>query len=403
MPRIAVIGCGNRVTNMLQVLVRTHPDAVITAICDPDEDQVRTRLQAADIPQESVVFYPQVDELLATADRLDGLAIGTRCHLHAPLAAQVARARLPLFLEKPVATSFEQLQELRDAWAGREDEVVVSFPLRVTPVFGVVQEYLADGRTGPVNQIQAVNNVPYADCYYGAWYRRFAETGGLWLQKATHDFDYLNHLVGARPLRVAAMMTQRVFGTGRVLEPNRCGDERYELPDRDDEDIQDASARIVHDRGSRFHAAIRNQDAGSAIIWYENGVVVSYDQNFVSRRSAGRRGAIITGYNGTIEWDWDPPEHMRFVDHHSNRVDRLECPAAGGHGGGDAVLSAAFYKLMTGAAKSAVNLTAGLQSVAMCLAAREAARTHTVQPIEDMGLFAACEPFELARVEHAGD
>lgn len=48
--------------------------------------------------------------------------------------------------------------------------------------------------------------------------------------------------------------------------------------------------------GVYFGTWYRNydQDAGSAVIRYENDLHISYTQNFVSRRSAGRRGAIIT-------------------------------------------------------------------------------------------------------------
>jgi predicted dehydrogenase len=313
------------------------------------------------------------------------------------LAAQVAATGRPLFLEKPVATDFDQLHALRDAWRGREDRVVVSFPLRVTPIFRAAQEYIEAGRTGVINQVQACNNVAYGDVYYASWYRRYEHARGLWLQKATHDFDYLNLLVGARPVRVAAMMTQRVFGTGRVLEPDECGYYDRIDPGAEPEQVKDPAEPLA-DHGSRFHAAIRNQDAGSAIVWYENGVIVSYSQNFVPRKAAGRRGAIITGYDGTLDFDWCS-EKLRWVDHHGDRVDRIECPGVGGHGGGDAMLVDEFYRVAAAGGGSTMGLTAGLQSVALCLAAREAARTDTVQPVEDMGLFDSVEPFDVSGVE----
>ena len=74
-------------------------------------------------------FFSDVDELLAKAiDDCDALLIGTQCHLHAPLAVAVARSGLPLFLEKPVGISWEQLAALDEAYADRQTPVVVSFP-----------------------------------------------------------------------------------------------------------------------------------------------------------------------------------------------------------------------------------------------------------------------------------
>ena len=49
---------------------------------------------------------------------------------------------------------------------------------------------------------------------------------------------------------------------------------------------------------------IRHQDAGSALVMYEGGAHASYSQNFVSRRSAAARGAVITGYKATVSFDW---------------------------------------------------------------------------------------------------
>ena len=56
-----------------------------------------------------------------------------------------------------------------------------------------------------MEHVQAWNNVPYGWCYYQSWYRDENETQGLFLQKATHDFDYINYLVEKRPVMVCAM------------------------------------------------------------------------------------------------------------------------------------------------------------------------------------------------------
>jgi len=390
--QIAVIGAGGRLCGMLGAFKKHGIE--VAAIADPSPDRVRERLENIELAHDGIEFVQDTQALIDRADCYDGFAIGTRCHLHTQMASAVAATGKPLFLEKPVAITQEQLDTLAAAWKGREDRVVVSFPLRVTPVLETVLEIVRSGRLGVINQVQAVNNVPYGDVYFESWYRRFDQVGGLWLQKATHDFDYLNLLVGARAVRVAAMMTQRIFGTGRALEPDH--EPTKDLPhlaklgaEPQPEDISDADAALG-DIGSRFHAAIRNQDSGSALIWYDNGVLVSYDQNFVARNAAGKRGGIITGYNGTLSWDW-MDERARYIDHHTKRVDEMHCPSAGGHGGGDARLARSFAQLMQGQPNQAGNLKDGLLSVAMCLAARKAAQQHTVEPIPDLGVYPAAD------------
>ncbi|MEM8494894.1 MAG: Gfo/Idh/MocA family oxidoreductase, partial [Planctomycetota bacterium] len=114
---------------------------------------------------------------------------------------------VPTFLEKPVGLNQAELDALRIAFAGRDDQVVVSFPLRMSPLFERARELVRRGRVGKMNQITAVNFVPYGGVYFGQWYRDAKATGGLWLQKATHDFDYICELAMAEPTGAMAMET----------------------------------------------------------------------------------------------------------------------------------------------------------------------------------------------------
>ncbi len=50
--------------------------------------------------------------MLAKED-LDGIIIGTRCSLHTPLAIKAMERGVPIFLEKPVYISMEQVQALK--------------------------------------------------------------------------------------------------------------------------------------------------------------------------------------------------------------------------------------------------------------------------------------------------
>lgn len=49
--------------------------------------------------------------------------------------------------------------------------MVVSFPLRVTPLVKLAKEIVQSGKLGSIKHVQAVNNVPYGGVYYHSWYR----------------------------------------------------------------------------------------------------------------------------------------------------------------------------------------------------------------------------------------
>lgn len=403
MLRLAAIGLGGRASSMVMEMRRVDPDVQLTGVVDPAVERVRVRLRDHRIPDDRLEAFESVAAMLAAPAGFDGLIIGTRCYLHTPMAVEAAAADvdLPLFLEKPVAIDFDQLEALGSAWRGRERRVLVSFPLRTTPLFGQVLRIIRSGRLGVVNQVMAFNDVPYGGTYFANWYRSHEQTGGLWLQKATHDLDYITAMIRAgsdggqcvQPTAVAAMTSRTVYG-GDKPEALRCRDcdEIDMCPEGPPSHRRRGSAGGMGGLGPQddhlccFAQSIKHQDAGSVIVRYSNGVHATYGQNFVARLKSNRRGARIVGQDATLEFDWYR-NAITVFDHFVNRVDQIEVTASGEHLGGDQVLAGNFVGMLRDhaagrrAVEPATDLNDGLLSAALCLAARESSRTHTFQPV----------------------
>jgi predicted dehydrogenase len=209
MQRIGVIGYGNRIQWMINQMRKLTDEVAVAAVCDIRQEEVRREMCDNGIDVRTHI-YSDVDQMLDSQE-LDGVMIGTRCSTHSTLAAKVLSRNLPLFLEKPVATNLEDLVALKDAAEKSSSEVVVSFPLRVTEHVRIVKEIIDSGKIGTVEHVQAWNNVPYGWVYYQLWYRDENETQGLWVQKSTHDFDYINYILGIRPVEICAMDSRQVF------------------------------------------------------------------------------------------------------------------------------------------------------------------------------------------------
>ena len=95
-----------------------------------------------------------------------------------------------------------------------------------------------------------------------------------------------------------------------------------------------------------------NEDSGSAIIRYETGMHVNYTQNFFARKKAGKRGARLLGYNGTLEFDWYTDELKVFM-HNTDRVESYSLESSEtGHSGGDQALVKNFVNVMKGSEES---------------------------------------------------
>ena len=400
MLKLAAIGLGSRASHVIHAMKQIAPDLHIVAIADPNDEAVMHRLAQFDprLDSDDMEFYAEADALIEHADAFDGVIIGTHCNLHTPMACKVAPTGLPLFLEKPVAVTPDQLSQLADAFRGREQSVLISFPLAATPLFKAVHEIVRSGRLGTINQIQANCNVSYGGCYYGQWYREYDEVGGLWLQKATHDFDYLTRLIDRRPLMIAATTSQMIYGGDMPhnLKCSQCDKAQTCIESHVNHvkaGVNPSMCKTADDpdHWCCFSEEIKNQDAGSALIMYEGGVHVVYTQNFVSRRGAGKRGAVITGHNASLEFDW-VTEKIIVHDHFAVRDDVIDIKATSGHAGGDHVLAENFINIMRGKGNAMCDLTDGIRSVTMCLAARQSAYDRQFVPIVPPGVDAQSLP-----------
>ena len=121
---VGVIGYGGRGAGVVRQMGVFGIPYEVAAITDPRADKIRKR--DADGFLKNTRFYADADEML-DSEELDGVVIATTCQVHTPMACKVAKRNLPLFLEKPVAVSFEQIDELREAFADVTAPVVVSF------------------------------------------------------------------------------------------------------------------------------------------------------------------------------------------------------------------------------------------------------------------------------------
>jgi len=375
MLKVGIIGYGGRVSHMAKVMADFAIPYRVTAVVDPRACELRA---ANDPFLSDATFYDSPEAMLAEAE-LDGAMVGTRCYLHTDMACKVAEHKLPLFLEKPVAINFEQLARLDEAFRGYPAPTVVSFPLRLSPLCQMVKQVIDAGTVGTVEHVVAFNDVPYGDVYFYHWYRNYDEVGGLFLQKATHDLDYIHYLLDQKPLRLCAMKAQRVYGGDKPFdlkcvdcqEWESCPESPFSLFYQrfEGRNVDDASQRLC-----LFAEGIKNEDISNVIIEYESGAQASYTQNVFARQKAERRGARLYGYKGTIEFDWY--ENAIHVYKHQSPVEETIRPVGGmSHFGGDRELLLDFLRAMRDGKHSRSPISEGILSALTCLWARESAET----------------------------
>lgn len=380
MLRLGVIGLGNRINNVLKCLMETGQTKLIAVADIADKTKILEENN-----YHNVKIYCNAEDMLQQ-EKLDGVCIGTRCNLHASYMKIVERYGIPTFLEKPVGINDDDLAVLKSI-KNMNHKVVVSFPLRVSPIVEYVKSLIDKGEIGEVMHIQAYNNVNYGRGYYHKWYRNEDITGGLFLQKATHDIDYINYLAGkCKPQSVCAMSSKTYYkGENPAgLKCDECEKRfnceesienlRKKNPDYEAEYDGEIMCCFAKDTG--------NQDSGSFIMNYDTGMHIVYSQNFIVKNTAGRRGACLIGQHGTIDMDFE--KNLVVVHKHlENSMQEYKMPdIKGTHYGGDKSLAENFVNVMKGVEKSKTPLNDGILSAEICLYAKKSAAENKFYKIE---------------------
>ena len=375
---IGFIGYGLRSRTMMKAFAAIEADIRVRVITDPRAEQIRT--ETADDARFADTIYVENADALLKQGGLDGVFVGTRCSLHADFAAKVLDSGIPLYLEKPVCINEAQYASLRAAAEGKTDRAVVSFPLRVSPLVQEMKRIVDSGLIGKLTMVQAINNVPYGSVYYHSWYRDPQETGGLFLQKATHDVDYIAYLTGETPVDAFARTAKLHYKGSKpaglhcpdCAEYFTCRESSYVVKHILKEEVTGDACCFAVDTG--------NEDGASAIFTLPGGAIVSYSQNFVVKKGAARRGCRLVGTDASVEFDFYTGEI---------REDRYDLPQtvthvfradAHSHFGGDEALALEFMGLMNGK-KPESDLLAGLNSAAVCLAAKRSSESGWLEPV----------------------
>lgn len=377
MKKIGFIGYGLRSETMMRAFRGIAAPIEVAAIADPAWQTIQPKLQQDPLFSHTR-FYADAEEMLAQ-EKLDGIFIGTRCNLHSELAAPVIRQGIPVFLEKPICISPDQYKLLLDTPKQMWDRVTVSFPLRYTIIVQQMKHLVESGVLGDIVTVQAINNVPYGNVYYHSWYRDSSLTGGLFLQKATHDLDYICYVLGKHPASVTAV-TSKMYFRGDKPAGSRCED------CADAHTCKESSFYVKHYLKEEpsgefccFAQDTGNEDVGAALFTCPDGTIISYHQIFLVKNQAGRRGARFIGTKASAEFDFYTAElRVDYYDSKHTAVHKFTYPEGLAHFGGDEELAKAFLSVMEGT-PSGSDLAQGMYSAAACLAAKASAESH--QPV----------------------
>ncbi len=208
---VAVQGAGNVATEHLKAYL-ANPHCRVVAIGSRTREGAAAKARQVGLDPERIGVYAEFDALLAHPG-LDALSICTPPERHAQETIAAARAGKHILIEKPVATSVEDLHAMDEAVQAAGVQTVVGFVLHWNPQVQTARALLDDGALGRLLYVQADYwHNPEQSGYPGAAGHLQRSTLSGTLIGGCHAVDMARHLMGSDVVAVTALEFTAVAG-----------------------------------------------------------------------------------------------------------------------------------------------------------------------------------------------
>lgn len=181
--RLGIIGCGY-VTSMSH-LPASHlvQDVQITALVDLRENLALNLAQEHQVPMV-VTNYQEI------FDRVDGVIIAVPHHLHVPIALEFLERGVHVLVEKPMATSVKDCQELIQTADRCGTKLAVGLMRRYYDSSRLVKRMVETGYLGNVQRFEAEEVVLF-DNFKASPFTVLPGAGGVLFDTGPHTLDLL--------------------------------------------------------------------------------------------------------------------------------------------------------------------------------------------------------------------
>ncbi len=313
-----------------------------------------------------------------------------------PTVAALERGK-HVYVEKPLAITLEDCLRIVRADKAAGMKTLVGFNLRFAPVYVKFHSAIRNGDIGEVLTIEADEFYVGGKTYFRRWNRLRSCGGGLWITKASHDFDLLYWMAGALPKQVSAFAKLSQYQP-KPEAGKRCSECAIEAdcPDsalRGAEKWDDWMREVVKLREKHgwyhdlclFNSDKDTFDHGIATVDFDSGTIGSYTVNVVS--SFDERNMRVSGTCGALDGYLSATE-VKYWKRHAGGPPEMQ-PISGrdeadGHGGGDKLLLDNFAAFVRGEQSRVTTPAEASVAVAMGLAATESSDTGRVVKMEQM-------------------
>jgi myo-inositol 2-dehydrogenase / D-chiro-inositol 1-dehydrogenase len=184
---IGLVGCGWFAQAVHLPILRRLSAVDLIALAESDPAQ----LQAAGRHFPAARMFADYRGLLQMRD-LDAVVVSVPNALHAEVAIAVMQLGKHLYLEKPIATSLREADEIVSAWKHSGVVGMMGFNYRFNALHQTARMYLQAGKLGPLTEARTVFTTPTRSM--PAWKKTRLSGGGVLLDLASHHVDLVRFL-----------------------------------------------------------------------------------------------------------------------------------------------------------------------------------------------------------------
>ena len=230
--KYALIGCGRIAVNHIKAVLNNHLELV--AVCDILPEKMEALLAKYDLQNDvSIARYTDYKKLLAEHPELQLISIATESGLHAEIALACIDAGVNVIIEKPMAMSMDDADEIIRRSEEKHVKVAACHQNRFNVAVQELRRALEAGRFGRLSHgsIHVRWNRDHSYYDQAAWRGTWAQDGGCLMNQCIHGIDLLRWMLGDE--------VEEVYGATR----------------------------------QQFHDYLEAEDVGLAVVKFKNGAI----------------------------------------------------------------------------------------------------------------------------------
>ena len=377
------IGAGSRGTSYTTEMMKMPEKYKLVGMADPMGERRKAFMRDFGLAADQC--YAGFEEILAKPRMADFAIIATLDHMHYEPAMKAIELGYNLLLEKPVANTEKECIDIANAAKAKGVKVLVCHVLRYTPFYKRVKSLVKSGIIGEVmsvDQVEAIGDVHFSHSYVRGNWHNTKTSAPMLLAKSCHDLDVIQWLVDKPCKKVSSFGDLTYFTAKNAPEgaPESCVDGNcpyrenciyncHKIYVEDDFPIWKKIFLSIHATKEDYTAEelrqlLRETTYGKCVfhsdndvldhqvvnMQFEGGVTATLNVNAFNR---GGRFTRVYGTKGELFAFFSDKEiNVRtFADRRKFTVPVEEATSesiAGGHGGGDAGISADMYNFLAG-------------------------------------------------------